>query len=153
MSVVPSAEVLEGEPLVHRQQVRVEWGHCDPARIVFYPNYFAWFDQCTQGLLRAVGLDQEEIARRYGVIGTPLADAQARFRSPATFGDLLDAETFVSRWGRASFTIAHTLAKNGRTVVEGTEVRVWAGQDPDDPCALKALPIPHDFRELFGYGA
>ncbi len=30
---------------VHR--IRVEWGDCDPAGIVFYPRYFEWFDRCT----------------------------------------------------------------------------------------------------------
>ncbi|HIL88646.1 MAG TPA: acyl-CoA thioesterase, partial [Deltaproteobacteria bacterium] len=29
----------------HTYPVRIGWGDCDPAQIVFYPNYFAWFDQ------------------------------------------------------------------------------------------------------------
>lgn len=144
-----AADAAEPGSIVHRQSVRVEWGDCDAAKIVFYPNYFGWFDQCTQGLLRAVGLDQHEIGRRYGVVGTPLIDARARFLSPATFGDVLEAESRIGAWGRASFTVAHRLTKAGRPVVEGAEVRVWATQDPDDPCALKAMPIPRAFRALF----
>ena len=27
--------------------VRIEWGDCDPAGIVFYPRYFAMFDHST----------------------------------------------------------------------------------------------------------
>lgn len=146
----PTAAATDPEPgLIHRQSVRVEWGDCDAAKIVFYPNYFAWFDGCTQGLLRAVGLDQHEIARRFGVVGTPLVDARARFLSPATFGDVLETESRIVEWGRASFTVAHRMANDGRPVVEGTEIRVWAAQDPDDPRRLKAQPIPRAFRDLF----
>ena len=27
--------------------LRIEWGDCDPAGIVFYPRYFAMFDHST----------------------------------------------------------------------------------------------------------
>ena len=30
--------------------VRIEWGDCDPAGIVFYPRYFAMFETCTTAL-------------------------------------------------------------------------------------------------------
>ena len=32
----------------HTHIVSVEWGHCDPASIVFYPNFFTWMDQATR---------------------------------------------------------------------------------------------------------
>ena len=35
---------------VSKKHLLVEWGHCDPAGIVFYPNYLAWFDDCTTAL-------------------------------------------------------------------------------------------------------
>lgn len=30
--------------LINRRTIRIEWGDCDPAGIVFYPRYFEWFD-------------------------------------------------------------------------------------------------------------
>ena len=33
--------------LINLRTVRVQWGDCDPAGIVFYPRYFEWFDACT----------------------------------------------------------------------------------------------------------
>ena len=41
---------------VNRIRIRVEFGDCDPAQIVFFANYFRWFDQCTTALFRAAGL-------------------------------------------------------------------------------------------------
>ena len=34
----------------------VGWGDCDPAGIVFYPNYFRWFDDASWRLFEAGGL-------------------------------------------------------------------------------------------------
>ena len=34
---------------------RVQWGETDAAGIVFYPNYFRWFDQATHELLAQLG--------------------------------------------------------------------------------------------------
>ncbi len=41
--------------LVNRRTIRIEWGDCDPAGIVFYPRYFEWFDACSTGLFEAAG--------------------------------------------------------------------------------------------------
>jgi hypothetical protein len=32
---------------VHRRDVQIQWGDCDPANIVYYPRYFAMFDDST----------------------------------------------------------------------------------------------------------
>ena len=29
---------------VHRRDVQIQWGDCDPANIVYYPRYFEMFD-------------------------------------------------------------------------------------------------------------
>ena len=33
--------------LKNTRTIRIQWGDCDPAGIVFYPRYFEWFDACT----------------------------------------------------------------------------------------------------------
>lgn len=56
----------------------IEWGDCDEAGIVFYPNYFYWLDCTFQRWLRSVGLSQRELRRRYGST-TPIIDVGASF--------------------------------------------------------------------------
>jgi acyl-CoA thioesterase FadM len=36
----------------HRIVLPVEWGDTDAAGIVFYPNYYRWFDRAAHALLR-----------------------------------------------------------------------------------------------------
>ena len=48
----------------YRHNVAVHWGDTDPARIVFYPNYFEWFDQSTRLLFDSVGLDWDSLGKK-----------------------------------------------------------------------------------------
>jgi 4-hydroxybenzoyl-CoA thioesterase len=40
---------------VHRRDVQIQWGDCDPANIVYYPRYFAMFDDSTSIMFEAAG--------------------------------------------------------------------------------------------------
>jgi 4-hydroxybenzoyl-CoA thioesterase len=125
--------------------VTVEWGHCDPAGIVYFPNYFTYFDSSTNALfLRALGCNKYEMLKRYGIVGIPLVDVGARFIVPSTFGDVVTIESSVAEIRRSSFRMLHRLLRGDTLAVEGTETRVWVGRDPADPDRLKGMPIPQD---------
>ncbi len=129
--------------LTHTHQVTVEWGHCDPAGIVYFPNYFTYFDASTNALfMRALGFNKNEMVKRYGIVGIPLVDVGARFIVPSTYGDVVTIELTVAEIRRSSFRMLHRLFKGDVLAVEGTETRVWVGRDPDSPDKLKGLPIP-----------
>ena len=127
----------------------VEWGHCDPARIVFYPNYFSWFDQATRHLFDKVGLSYEIMHKEYKTLGFPLVDAQAEFLSPTLFGDEIEITSNISKWWRKTIEVNHEITNDGKTAVKGKEIRVWAVTDPDNPRKLKSLIIPEEFKLKF----
>jgi 4-hydroxybenzoyl-CoA thioesterase len=133
-----------------RRDVRIEWGDCDPAGIVFYPRYFALFDANTAYLFEAVGLPKAELMSRYDIIGLPLVDVQARFLLPSRFGDRVTVESNVGEWRRSSVKVCHRILRDGQLAVEGHESRVWAGKDPDRAGAIKVRPIPQEVMERFG---
>ena len=126
----------------------VEWGDCDAAGIVFYPNYYRWFDAGFQKLLRLAGTSQRELAGRYGVVGTGLVDTGARFKGPAACGDEIELTTRIARFEAATFTASHTVTKAGRVIVEGFEKRAFLAPGDGDG-RLRVLPVPADFRALF----
>ena len=45
---------------VHRRDVQIQWGDCDPANIVYYPRYFEMFDDSTSILFEAAGFSKQE---------------------------------------------------------------------------------------------
>ena len=149
-----NAHIGDGEsatrrPLVNRRTIRVEWGDCDSAGIVFYPNYFAWFDVCTASLFERAGLSYRAVLEDFGCVGIPAVDARARFGVPSSFGDELTVESWVSKWGRSSFTVTHRFLRGETVAVEGTETRVWARLHPADSKRIVGAPIPREVINRF----
>jgi 4-hydroxybenzoyl-CoA thioesterase len=127
-------------------RVMVEFGDCDPANIVFYPNYYRWFDAATHHLCKGIGLDWVSLRDQYGVVGLPLVDTGASYRQPASYGDHLDIESSVIECGRKTLRVQHLIRRGDTLLVEGFEVRVLGARHPDDPQRLQALAIPQEIR-------
>ncbi len=130
--------------------VTVGWGDCDPAGIVFYPNYFRWFDDASWRLFEAGGLPMDGMAERYDMLGLPLVDARASFRAPCWRGDRLEIVSHVAAWHRKTLNIEHRVMNGGELAVEGREVRFWGLPHPDRPGRLKAGEIPAEVKAQFG---
>jgi 4-hydroxybenzoyl-CoA thioesterase len=136
--------------LISRRQFTIEWGHCDPAGIVFNARFFEFFDGCTWAMFeQALGVKAHQWPSVYGVLGIPLVDSGARFIAPARFGDVVEIASQVTAFRRSSFDLAHTITVRGATAVEGRETRVWAGRDPADPDKIKSQPIPPEVTARF----
>ncbi|MEO5699729.1 MAG: thioesterase family protein [Casimicrobiaceae bacterium] len=134
----------------HVTRFTVEFGDCDPAGIVFYPNYFRWMDAASLHYFRAAGVPNwHEREAADGVLGMPLVDAQARFVAPSTYGDAIEVETTVVEWRRTSIVLQHLIRRGDVLLVEGREVRVFARRHPEDPKRIQAVPPPDDVRALF----
>lgn len=127
--------------------VRVEFGDCDPAQIVFYPNFFRWFDSSSRWFFTQCGVPPwRELTPVSGIIGTPLVDAGAKFLRPASYGDTIEVHTSISEWGEKVFAHSHRILRGDTVLVEGWEKRVFARKHPTDPQRIQALPIPPEIR-------
>jgi len=127
--------------LTNRKKIRIEWGDCDPAGIVYYPRYFAYFDNCTSALFEAAGLPKHEMLRHYQIVGIPMVDTRARFLAPSRFGDDVEVESCITEWRRSSFDVQHRLYRGTQLAVECSETRVWAALSADaDKIEGRAVP-------------
>ena len=100
--------------LVNSRVVRIEWGDCDPAGIVYYPRYFAFFDASTSALLeRALGMTKHHYLKAYDFAGHPLVNTHSRFLIPTRFGDDVTIETHGH--GRAPLELRRAATACSRT--------------------------------------
>src|SRR5882724_4585643 len=81
--------------LVNRRVLRIEWGQCDPAGIVFYPQFMMLFDSSTGALFALTGLSASAMREKYGIVGLPLVEQGARFLLPCRFDDEIAIESSV----------------------------------------------------------
>lgn len=134
--------------LTSRRTIVIDWGDCDPADIVFYPNYFRWFDASTAAHFAAAGLPKPRLIAEYGVVGFPMVDTRARFHVPSKHGDEVVIETTITEFGRSSFTVEHRLMRGETLAVEGFEKRVLVAKSVDGG-GLKSFAIPEEVKALF----
>jgi len=130
--------------LANRRDLRIEWAQCDPAGIVFYPQYFIIFDTSTGQLFERTGLSASAIRAKYRIVGFPLVECGAKFMLPCHFDDAVTIESRIGEWGRTSFTVQHRILKAGKVAVEAFEKRIWAGRHADG--GIKPEPVPAEVK-------
>lgn len=113
---------MKRAPLTHRHNLRVSFGDCDPAGIVFYPNIFAWFDRSFHDWLRSFG-GHAALCDRLDAMGIGLMDVSARFRRPMGDGDEITVSLTVDAWQDRSLTLAYEIHRAGVLAVAGRETR------------------------------
>jgi 4-hydroxybenzoyl-CoA thioesterase len=128
-------------------RVRVEFGDCDPAGIVWFPNFFRWIDAASRHFFAESGVPRwEETSRTLGVIGTPLVDTHTRFVKSASYGDTLHIAVSIPEWRDKSFVQKYRVTRGEDLILECEEVRIFAAQREGG--GIRAVPIPPEIRRL-----
>lgn len=131
----------------HTKSHRVQWGETDAAAILFYPNYFRWFDQATHDLFRSIGYSVSDMHERGFTI--PIVEARGRFVSALAYDDELQITSRVTEARTRAFRVEHRVTKEARLVCEGYEVRMWVRISPGSG-RLEGHRIPDDLRARLG---
>jgi len=133
--------------------VKVEFGDCDPARIVWFPNFFRWIDAASRNFFVECGVPPwHEMEKTHGIIGTPLVDTHAKFIKTASYGDTLQIHTTIAQWRGKSFVQHYRVTRDGKdgadVIMECEEVRIFAVQREGDTPGIRAVAAPEEIRRL-----
>ena len=143
----PAAAAPASRTTIHT--VTVQFGDCDPAGIVFFPNFSRWMDAASLSFFLQCGLPPwRELAKTRGIVGTPLLEIHTRFVTAATYGETLTIETQVAEWRAKVFKQVHRVTSGDDLICEGSEIRAFVRRDVDNPDRLRAIPVPDDIRAM-----
>jgi 4-hydroxybenzoyl-CoA thioesterase len=128
-------------PAVFEKHQLIRFHHCDPAGIVFYPEYLVIFDELMEDWFNE-GL-QIDFAQFHANerLGVPAARIECEFLSPSKVGDSLCLHLSVKRIGNSSFTLLMEGSVGGQVRIRASIVRVTASLD-----GLRSVPIPKTLR-------
>ncbi|VCU68967.1 1,4-dihydroxy-2-naphthoyl-CoA hydrolase [Pigmentiphaga humi] len=89
-----------------RLQHKIHFSRCDPAGIIFYPQYFILFNDLVESWIDAIlpGGYQGLIGERR--VGMPTVHIESEFRAISRFGEQVWLELEVARLGNRSITLA-----------------------------------------------
>jgi 4-hydroxybenzoyl-CoA thioesterase len=129
--------------MVFRSEKLIRFQHCDPAGIVFYPQYFVLFHELVEDWFnQGLGIDYSDFVQKQG-LGVPMVKVDCEFLAPNRFGDTLALELAVKRLGNSSITFGVRGSTEGRERVRATLTVVHAAID-----GPRAVPIADDLRLL-----
>jgi acyl-CoA thioester hydrolase len=100
-------------------EIRVYYEDTDCGNVVYYANYLKYMERSRTEFLRERGVDLA-VYHEKGLLFT-VAEANVRYRSPAKYNDLLDAQSEVRETGNSSMVLATTIkrASDGLLLTEG----------------------------------
>lgn len=104
-------------------EIRVYYEDTDCGNVVYYANYLKYMERSRTEFLRERGIDLA-VYHEKGLVFT-VAEAQVRYKAPARYNDLLNAESQVLETGNSSMVLSTTIkrASDGLLLTEG-EVRL-----------------------------
>jgi acyl-CoA thioester hydrolase len=105
-----------------RLSVRVYFEDTDAAGIVYYANYLKYFERCRSEWLRALGIDQRNLAERDGR-GFVVADLAVRYHRPARLDDVLTIDAAIRQRAR-SYLVFRQQAYLGEELLAEATVKV-----------------------------
>jgi 4-hydroxybenzoyl-CoA thioesterase len=136
-------------PLFSRERL-IRFSDCDPAGIVFYPQYFVMFnglveDWFNEGL--GLGYQRTVIERR---IGLPTVHLEADFKAMSAMGDRVFLSLDVERIGGCSFTLQLRCVgrDDGIQRMKMRQVIVTTSLD-----TRRAIEIPADLRQAIAHAS
>jgi 4-hydroxybenzoyl-CoA thioesterase len=130
-------------PRKFAQRHRIRFAECDPAGIVFYPQYFVMFNNLLEAWID--GLLHEGFAGYIGkcLFGLPTVRLEADFRSISRMGDEVELSLEVIRLGGKSLTLSLACTgSDGEVRMSVTQVLVATSLETH-----RAIDIPVMLRE------
>ncbi len=129
----------------YTRERRIRFSDCDPAGIVFYPQYFVMLNGLVEDWIdQGLGIDYANLVLGRGV-GLPTVHLEADFKAVSRLGDAVRLQLAVERLGTRSLTLQlrcvgrerdDDLRMSLRQVIVTTSLESHG-----------AIPIPADLRE------
>jgi YbgC/YbaW family acyl-CoA thioester hydrolase len=121
----------------------VRFGLCDPAKIIYFPNYFDMFHGAMEDFFR------DRLGSLYHVLlakdhlSFPTVHLEVDFAAPVSYGDEVRIQVEVARLGRSSLAFRYTGSRSsdGKRVVQATATTVCTDLE-----AWKSVPLPDSLR-------
>ena len=129
-------------PVEHTVKLRVRFAETDAMQVVYYAEYFIWFEVTRTELFRAIGLPYSVVSRKKG-FHTPVVQAHADYKASARYDEEVSVRGAVTKLGRSSFRLDYEVRRlpEEQMLCTGHTVHVFVGEDG------KSTAIPDDVRK------
>ncbi|MGA9884687.1 MAG: thioesterase family protein [Candidatus Acidiferrales bacterium] len=124
--------------------IRVRYAETDQMGVVYYGNYFTWFEVGRAELCRQLGFDYKRMETDDDSF-IVVAEASCRYRRPARYDDLLTVRTRVTESRRRTVRFAYEIYQ------QGSGEQLATGETLHVVCDRLGQPksLPEKYRKYF----
>lgn len=132
----------ETPSVANTHSFRVIFGDTDAMGIVYYANYFRYFEAGRTEFLRAIGFPYRTLETKgYGL---PVVNASARYHAPARYDDELTLTTSLTGVRFSTVTIQYRLMRDETLIATGETRHACVGPGG------RVTRLPEEFAKVLG---
>jgi acyl-CoA thioester hydrolase len=125
-------------------RVRVRYADTDQMGVVYYANYFVWFEVGRTDLLRETGWSYREMEAEG--FSLPVIEARCIYRAPARYDDTLEVRTSGILVSPVRVQFTYEIVRTGDGIVLATGMTEHASLDGRG----RPARLPERVRSVFG---
>ena len=124
-------------------EVRVSYRDTDQMGVVYYANYFAWFEVARTELLRAHGITYRTIEKERR-LALPAVEVNCKYRAPARYDDIVVIKTKITELKNTSLRFEYEVfnKESNELLATASSTHVFIDEN------RKPVRIPDDIRKV-----
>ncbi|MBI4452869.1 acyl-CoA thioesterase [Candidatus Woesearchaeota archaeon] len=127
---------------MHKVEHRVIYADTDAGGVVYYANYFKWFESGRRELFRSLRIDYNALHNK-GIL-TPVVEAHCNYFKPARYDDVVVIKTSIVEIKEKSIKFHNKAFRknNNELLAEGYTINVFVNAKK-----VKSVSIPEDIKK------
>ncbi len=123
--------------------IRVRYAETDKMGVVYYANYFVWFEVARADLLRSLGWTYREM--EHAGVALPVIEAHCDYHRPARYDEEMEVRVKGRMLSPVRMEFTYEVVRRDDQMVSASGRTVHAALDP----AGKPCRLPDRLRQLF----
>jgi acyl-CoA thioester hydrolase len=132
-------------PEIYETIVRVRYAETDQMSVVYYSNFFVWFELGRVEMFRQMGFSYKEMEQKDDCF-TVVGEAQCRYKRPARYDDLLRIRTRIIEARKRTIHFGYEIVNDstGELLATGETTHIFCGRDG------RPRQLPERYCKFFG---
>ncbi len=119
---------------------RVPYADTDQMGVVYYANFYVYFERCRNEVLREAGYTYKEMEEQGLML--PVVESHCRHIKPALYDDLLEIEGWFVQERRTQIRACCRVLRGDEVLAEGHTIHACISSDTKRPTRIPETMMP-----------
>lgn len=135
-------ESVQNQMNQHTIELRARYKETDQMGVVYYANYFVWFEVARTEFFRACGIEYRKLEEE-DKIYLPVVEAYCRYKSPLRYDDLVFVTVKLADIGNMRITFDYEVKTHDKMTALGKTKHAFINREG------APIPIPQKIYKVF----